>query len=141
MTDTPTPGWKPLLCLDFDGVLHSFVSGWVEIDFIPDPPVRGAMEFLLRAFGDFEVCIFSSRSRTPEGRRAMASWLRYWAFKTLTDGQARTIESCIGGAENEKAWPTAKPAAFLTIDDRAVTFAGIWPDIAELRKFKSWNKP
>ena len=37
-------------------------------------------------------------------------------------------------------FPTEKPPAFLTLDDRALTFDGTWPDITTLQEFKPWNK-
>jgi len=37
-------------------------------------------------------------------------------------------------------WPWFKPAAFVTIDDRAITFTGQWPSVAEVMAFKPWNK-
>jgi len=40
---------KPILCLDFDGVIHSYSSGWKGADVIPDPPVPGAFDFIRRA--------------------------------------------------------------------------------------------
>lgn len=40
----------------------------------------------------------------------------------------------------EMHYPWFKPAAFLTIDDRALTFDGLWPNIDELKGFKPWNK-
>ena len=40
---------RPILCVDFDGVIHSYTSGWEGIDMIPDPPVEGAIKWLWRA--------------------------------------------------------------------------------------------
>src|SRR5882672_3079773 len=37
---------KPILCLDFDGVLHSYSSGWKGADVIPDAPTPGMAAFL-----------------------------------------------------------------------------------------------
>ena len=126
---------KPILCLDFDGVIHTYSSGWKGADVIPDPPVDGAMEFLWRATDHFRVAIFSSRSNQKGGLRAMKVWLTenfrfFWAAdRTTCDDKLAEIE-----------WPTEKPAAFVTIDDRALTFDGSWPSIESLKDFKPWNK-
>ena len=32
---------KPIVVLDFDGVIHSYKSGWKGADVIPDEPVPG----------------------------------------------------------------------------------------------------
>ena len=37
-------------------------------------------------------------------------------------------------------FPTKKPAAFLTIDDRAICFDGTFPSKDEMLNFKPWNK-
>jgi hypothetical protein len=135
---------KPILCLDFDGVLHSYTSGWIEHDFIPDPPVAGALQFLAEAIKHFDVKIYSSRSNSKYegGRRAMMTWLAYWANKELTnqapDYLANSVINQI--CFNKDAWPQEKPAAFITIDDRALTFDGTWPSIKSLQEFKPWNK-
>ena len=36
---------KPILCLDFDGVLHTYSSGWKGADVIPDPPTPAVADF------------------------------------------------------------------------------------------------
>jgi hypothetical protein len=38
------------------------------------------------------------------------------------------------------SFPTKKPAAFITIDDRALTFNGKWPDVESLKSFQPWYK-
>jgi hypothetical protein len=135
---------KPILCLDFDGVLYSYTSGWIEHDFIPDPPVPGAMQFLADAIKRFDVKIYSSRSakKYDGGKRAMITWIQYWATKQLPNEEPDFTRNAVINAicYNADAWPDEKPPAFLTIDDRALTFTGEWPTIEDLLAFKPWNK-
>jgi hypothetical protein len=124
---------KPTLCLDFDGVIHSYTSGWKGVNVIPDPPVPGAMEFIAAATEFFHVDVFSSRSSDPLGRRAMWMYIRENMEKVLGEDKASTIICLID-------FPTNKPAAFISIDDRAITFEGVWPALESLRSFVPWNK-
>ena len=62
---------KPILCLDFDGVCHSYTSGWKGADVIPDEYVPGLFVFLFQAQKHFNIQVFSSRSHQPGGREAM----------------------------------------------------------------------
>lgn len=126
---------KPLLCLDFDGVIHAYDSGWKGARNIPDPPVPGAMRFIWDATDHFTVAIYSSRSGQWGGRRAMRQYVErlfreHWASDRVTcDDKLAEI-----------LWPTKKPAAFVSIDDRALTFNGVFPSISSLKSFKPWNK-
>jgi len=122
-----------ILCLDFDGVIHSYASGWKGADIIPDGPVPGALMFLQEALQHFDVAIFSSRSHQPGGLKAMQTWLANWALSEMAvDEDLAWIDKI--------QWPLEKPAAFVTLDDRALTFDGTWPAIAALKEFKPWNK-
>ena len=125
---------KPLLCLDFDGVIHSYESGWKGAHIIPDPPVSGAFAFILDAMEHFEVHIFSSRSGQDGGIPAMKSWFERWAAVDEA-GKERSVEWVL-----KLHFPNFKPSAFLTIDDRALTFEGTWWDVQSLLNFKPWNK-
>lgn len=124
---------KPILCLDFDGVIHSYTSPWVDAQTIPDPPVEGAIAFMLAALNHFDVVIYSSRSKDPRGIAAMKSWLYEHA------GAAWHESPCGPGLEDVR-FEHQKPAAFLTIDDRALTFDGAWPSLDAIKTFKPWNK-
>lgn len=124
---------KPILCLDFDGVIHSYSSGWKGADVIPDPPVAGAFQFIVEASSVFDVQVFSSRSHQPGGIEAMREWFKKWD-ETPGDHATVTCASlCV-------SFPDHKPSAMVSIDDRALMFDGTWPRVDELRKFQPWNK-
>lgn len=126
---------KPILCVDFDGVVHSYSSGWQGADVVGDPLVPGAIAFLLGALHFFDVCIYSSRSSQLGGVAAMQACLK-------REGGSCWYESPAGPGLEDIRFPEQKPAAFLTIDDRAICFDGDWSKLqpAELLKFKPWNK-
>lgn len=115
---------KPILVLDFDGVLHSYTSGWKGADVISDPPVPGSQNFCSYALKEFNVVIISSRCNYPSGARAIENWL------VANDFPDEIIVSHTG----------IKPPAFVTLDDRAIQFKGKWPTITSLLNFKPWNK-
>lgn len=149
---------KPILVLDFDGVIHSYTSGWKGAAVIPDPPVPGALEFILEADRHFDVHILSSRSHQWGGRRAMKRWLReqyremFWKMDDVQKAASDLPVSWTHCDTDDDAWdwgahivqritfPWFKPPATVTIDDRALTFTGEWPDPAALKSFKPWNK-
>ncbi len=128
---------KPILCVDFDGVLHSYTSGWQGANVVSDPPVEGALHFLVAAMQYFRVAIYSSRSNQEGGIRAMREWLGFWSVDA-EHGMPRDFDH---GAWGAIEWPTEKPPAMVTLDDRAITFTGAWPEMEALRNFKPWNKP
>ena len=116
---------KPILLVDFDGVIHSYTSGWQGAHVAEDPPVPGAPWFLEQAIKHFHVNIYSSRSDQPGGRAAMANYCQRNFGPPIAD---------------QLYFPLTKPAAFLTIDDRCICFEGDFPDPKELLRFKPWNK-
>ncbi len=123
---------KPILCLDFDGVIHSYTSGWKGARNIPDQPVEGALSFMEDAMlNGWDVVIHSSRARYFGGITAMRNWLRRHAGNAWD-----TMGPCLCDVRFAR-W---KPSATVTIDDRAITFTGQWPDLSSLRAFKPWNK-
>lgn len=126
---------KPILCLDFDGVCHSYTSGWQGIDAVPDAPVDGLFEFLETVSDHFEIHIFSTRSSEERGIQAMSAWFAQhraaWR-KTPAGREARD--------ELELVFPTQKPHALVFIDDRALTFTGEFPPLGDLLRFKPWNR-
>lgn len=131
--------YKPILVLDFDGVCHSYTSGWQGADNIPDPPVEGLFEFLEQASKVFDIQVFSSRSHQPDAIGAMKTWFDYyWCNYKKVDFETTEIDN-----SHILSWlkfPIEKPPAFLTIDDRAICFEGTWPKIEDLKNFKPWNK-
>lgn len=125
---------KPILCLDFDGVIHSYTSGWKGARVIPDDPVPGAIEFMDKMLDEgWDVVIHSSRARYFGGISAMRAWLKKHS--------GNMYHECMGhlGLE-EVRFARWKPSAVVTIDDRALTFNGTWPELSEIKGFKPWNR-
>jgi hypothetical protein len=108
-------------------VIHSYKSGWKGESIIPDPPVPGALAFMKDALPHFRVVIFSSRSSSPGGILAMKQYIERYCRESWHVPWWLGIE-----------FPTNKPSAFVTIDDRAITFNGIFPAVHELVNFKTW---
>lgn len=136
-------GRKPILCLDFDGVCHSYTSGWKGADVIPDPPVPGMFMFLIKAVPHFEIMVYSSRSGQPGGIEAMHAWFveRYmrWHNEETGPGDLISEKAATRNVDALVQFPTEKPPAMVGIDDRVLTFSGTWPAVEELRNFKPWN--
>lgn len=124
--------FKPILCLDFDGVCHSYTSGWQGVGVISDAPVSGLFDFLVSAKEHFKIHIFSSRSSSREGRIAMSRWFadHYTAYLSAKD---RTYPNFLN-------FPESKPQAFLSIDDRGLSFNGVFPSVESLLAFQPWWK-
>jgi len=121
---------KPILCLDFDGVCHSYTSGWQGATVISDPPVPGMWRFLEAAVQAFQVHIYSSRSHEIGGTEAMRRWFRQHAASQYR----RDI------VEKWLLFPLEKPPAMVTLDDRALTFTGVWPTVEALLAFEPWTR-
>lgn len=118
---------KPILVVDFDGVIHSYRSGWKGESIINDPPVPGALAFLKEALDSFRVCIYSSRSSTKTGVNAMQRYIEKHCRESWHVPWWLDLE-----------WPQSKPSAFVTLDDRAVTFTGKFPHVHDLVMFRTW---
>lgn len=153
MSDKPRE--KPILCLDFDGVIHSYEKGWQDGSIYGDL-TPGFLDWAYQASKHFKLVIYSSRSKANTGTYDMAHWL---ADRTLADGWQVTDwpggDEDVGNLKSPlrllHAWRAdvlmfyfahEKPPAFLTIDDRALQFRGDWGawwlEPEQLLKFVPW---
>ena len=114
---------KNTVVFDFDGVIHSYTSGWQGMTKIVDPPVPGIKEAIdeIREAGYF-VVVVSTRCMTPEGKKAIERYLHMHDIKA----DDITIH---------------KPPAVVYIDDRAIYFDGK-PEalLGKIQNFEVWNK-
>lgn len=117
---------KYTVAVDFDGVLHSYMSPWVSPEVIPDPPVAGAIDWLKAIEKDFTVVIFTTRGSTEAGKSAVREWL-------MVNGWPSGI--------NVRVTDT-KPAALIYLDDRGYRFMGpqAWPSAEDIHRLRPWNK-
>ncbi|MCL2461025.1 MAG: hypothetical protein FWF44_00030 [Defluviitaleaceae bacterium] len=114
---------KKTVVFDFDGVIHSYTSGWKGECCIPDPPVDGIKEAIeqIRNAG-YEVVVVSTRCATNTGIAAVKQWLDDNYF--VVDSVSRE-----------------KPSAIVYIDDRAICFDGNPGALLEkISNFHPWYK-
>ena len=131
---------KPILCLDFDGVIHDYKEGWKNGE-IYGNATPGFFAWALKAVDVFQLVVYSSRSKDPDGGRQMREAIGKWSIDAIQSGEVpgSTDWSRLFGVLQ---FASEKPPAFLTIDDRALTFVGSWGDFdpASLLGFKTWTE-
>jgi len=122
---------KPIICIDFDGVIHSYEKGWQNGKIYGDV-VPGFWDWFDRTKDYFDLVVYSSRSKSPELNQAMQTWL---GNKAANSGLRYDPMQYLRFAHE-------KPPAYLTIDDRAICFNGDWNcyelSLEVLRNFKPW---
>lgn len=113
------------ICLDFDGVTHSYTSKWEGPEIAPDPPVEGMVAFIQELAQHYDITIYSARLNGDGGRECIE---KYFKQHGVSDGVIKHLK-----------WH-AKPHAHLYIDDRAFHFKGTFPTLEEIKAFKPWNR-
>ena len=106
---------------DFDGVIHSYKSGWCGSNVIPDPPVDGIKKAIddIRANG-YKCVVVSTRCAESKGLQAILKWL---ADNNIEVDDVRA----------------EKPPAIVYIDDRAICFDGKSDELlGKIENFKTW---
>jgi len=129
LLDRRNPDWnalkKPILSVDFDGVISEYKAGWEGPNIISDKPVDGAFRFLRQAVKHFKVLIFSTRCNEPAGICAMMTWF-------VRNGLELDVL-------DQLTFEPGKPSFYIHIDDRAIQFKGKFQDAELLREaFKPW---
>lgn len=117
---------KQTICLDFDGVIHAYTSGWQgDVTVIPDGHVEGVHAALAWLNEAFVIKVYSTRCMEPRGRDAVERW--------LVANKIEFDEVC-----------SSKPPAVLYVDDRGYRFDGDWNTLiaflAKKELLDPWNK-
>lgn len=109
---------------DFDGVIHSYTSGWKGEEVIPDPPVKGIDKAIQEIYeAGYQIVVCSTRCCDTLGRQAVIKYLKkhdLWKYVELVTDK--------------------KVPAVAYIDDRAIRFDG-HPDtlLMAVNSIKPWN--
>jgi hypothetical protein len=143
------PSDRPVICLDFDGVIHSYERGWQNGE-LYGTVTPGFLDWAHKAGKHFRLVVYSSRSKDPDSIKEMAVWIGGHAFQEgwqITDfpSEASPFLRLLHARRADLIlleFTNQKPPAFLTIDDRAIRFEGRWDwlDPEQLREFKTWTE-
>lgn len=121
---------KLTICIDFDGVIHTYDKGWLDGSIYGDV-TPGFFEWALEAAKTFRLVIHSSRDMND---------IRDWMVEKSNEWCKKQNPTLIGPIPFE--YSRTKPPAFISIDDRALTFTGDWGEFHPegLLNFSPWNK-
>lgn len=111
----------PTVVFDFDGVIHSYCSGWKGKTVIPDLPVQGIREAINDIRKLYRVVVVSTRCDTPEGIAAVKDYLA-------------KHDIAVDDVMKEK------PPAIVYVDDRAICFDGNPHGLLDkIKVFEPWT--
>ena len=142
--------YRDAIAIDFDGVLHSYVSGWKGVSVIADHPVPGAIGWLIgiAMYSPYDIIIHSCRCREQEGIEAIENWI-YDQVKTqlnhssqyaYEEGYQEMEDDLVSVCASIVCSAEKSTKAFIFIDDRGWKFNGTFPSLTELDHFKPWYK-
>lgn len=118
---------RELIAVDFDGVIHSHVSGWQGPTVIPDAPTPGAFQWLEGISEHYDITIHTRRASDQGGITAVYRWL-------VERGLPRSVLA-------QLAITDRKPDARVFVDDRAYRFDGSnWPSAQTLALAEPWHR-
>ena len=109
---------------DFDGVIHSYKSGWKGSTVIHDPPVEGIDAVLkeLKQWG-YNIVVSSSRCADHASLEAVNDWMLKHNLLQYVD-----------------LITDKKPPALCYVDDRAICFRGDTKNLVEqIKCFEPWH--
>jgi hypothetical protein len=138
----------PIIRLDFDGVIHSYTTPnkpWNDT-YIPDPVTPGFWRwFVEMTNAGMDMVVFSSRCKTSEGMAAIGAYLGREYKAWYKSDEAYRLGAVLPLPHH--VFPSLRVVnepvpAWITIDDRAVTFKGDWDEFSVefIKNFKPWNK-
>jgi hypothetical protein len=110
-----------VIAIDFDGVIHSFTSGWQGALKANDPIVPGIKEVIAELRQDYRVIVMSSRCLHPGGTKTIETYLNKYGI-------------IVDGITGEKI------PALVYVDDRAITFRQAEGMVDQIRKFEPWHR-
>lgn len=135
---------KYSIAVDFDGVIHQYISPWVDSMVIVDPPIPGVFQWLTEMVEKFNIVIHTCRLKQhngpehlnevyppqmPDEVKAVRAAIKLWF---LEHGLAESV------VEQLIFWTKpGKPTALVYIDDRGYRFEGKLPTEPDIRR-KLW---
>lgn len=113
---------KDTIVFDFDGVIHSYKSGWKGATVIPDEPVEGINEAIQDLRKDYRIVVMSARCFQEGGIAAIKKWLNE------NDVEVDDVVD-------------KKPPAKAYVDDNGINFDGNAKSLPEkVRTFVPWTE-